>query len=157
MIIDTPTLADLPALMVESKPMFDEMGFERYGNGYEAEKMAVWWTDVITNPDYSIVIAREGRRLVGVSVVRYQRSHFWHTGGMKACEMAHHAAPDLPKVTRCRIMIMLLKAMVEKIKAAGAEWFYIGYDPEFKGWGDYLTKQGYLESSRLMVAKVGDL
>jgi len=158
-IIDTPTLADLPALMVESKPMFDQMGFEEYGNGWEYDKMMQWWIDVISNPIYDIVVAREGNRLVGVSVVMYQTKHFWHTGPMKACEMAHHAAPDLPKITVCRIMIQMLAAITRKIKERGAKYFYIGYDPkpEFKAWGDYLMKKGFIDTSHVLMAKVGEI
>jgi len=145
--------------MKESKPMFDQMGFEEYGNGWEYDKMVQWWTDVITNPVYDIVIALEGKRLVGVSVVMYQTRHFWHTGAMKACEMAHHAAPDLPTVSRCRIMIQMLAAITEKIKGQGAKYFYIGYDPkpEFAAWGRYLMKKGFIDTSHVLMAKVGDL
>ena len=159
MVVDTPTMADLAGLLVESKPMFEQMGFEEYGNGWEFDKMLDWWIEVITSPAYDCVIVKDGERIVGVSVVAYKANHHWHTGGLKACEMAHHAAPDLPKVTVCRIMITMLDAIVEKVKTRGAEYFYIGFDPkpQFASWGRYLEKKGYIDSSHVMVAKVGNL
>lgn len=145
--------------MAESKPMFDEMGFEEYGNAWEFDSMVEWWTAVLTTPHHDIVVAREGKRIVGVSVVAYTDKFFWHKGPLHANELAHHAAPDLPTVTRCRIMIMLLDAMIAKARAKGAARFFIGYDPKpmFAGWGRYLAKRGFIDSSHVLVAKVGDL
>src|SRR6185369_10171614 len=139
--------------MVESKPMFEQMGFEEYGNGWEYDKMAQWWTDVLTNPVYDIVVARERTRLVGVSVIMYQTRHFWHTGSIKACEMAHHAAPDLPAVTRGRIMIQMLDPIMYKATNKGAKFFYMGYDPkpEFASWGRYLIKKGFIDTSHVLM------
>ena len=159
MVIDTPTINDIAALVVESEAMFNQMGFAEYGNGWEYDKVVEWWTDVITNSVYDVVVARDGCRIIGVSVVAYRTAHFWHTRGMKACEMVHHAVPDLSTTTICRIMIEMLKAIIVKIKAKGAEFFYIGYDPkpEFAAWGRYLLKKGYIDTSHVMMAKVGDL
>lgn len=159
MLIDTPTLSDLAGLIVESKPMFDEMGFEEYGNAWERESMIEWWTDVITKPMFDIVVAREGGRIIGVSVTAYTNKFFWHKGPLHANELAHHAAPDLPTFKRCKIMILMLDAMITKMKARGAEYFKIGYDPkpQFAAWGRYLLKRGFIDSSHVLVAKVGTL
>ena len=157
MIIETPTIADLSGLIVESKPMFDEMGFEEYGNAWELESMVQWWSDVVNKDMFDVVVAKEDGRIIGVSVVCYTDKFFWHKGSLHANELAHHAAPDLPTFKRCKIMIKMLDAITEKIKARGAEYFKIGYDPKFKTWGDYLLKKGFIGSSHVLVAKVGAL
>lgn len=157
MIIETPTITDLAGLMVESKPMFDEMGFEAYGNAWEYESMVQWWTTVLLAENHDIVVARENNRIVGVSVVAYTNTFFWHKGPLHANELAHHAAPDLHTFKRCKIMILMLNAIYKKAMAKGAEFFKIGYDPkpEFKTWGDYLRKKGFIDSSHVLVRKVG--
>lgn len=159
MIIESPTLQDIPELVKESKPMFDEMGFEEYGNNWELESMIEWWTDVINKPVFEILVARENNRIIGVSVACYVNKFFWHKGKLHANELAHHAAPDLPTYKRCKIMIKLLNAMVDIFKTKNVEFFKIGYDPkpQFSAWGDYLMKQGFISSSHVLVAKVGNL
>jgi len=152
-------MSDLAGLIIESKPMFAEMGFEAYGNAWEYESMVEWWTDVLTKPAFDIIVARENQRIVGVSVVAYTNKFFWHKGPLHANELAHHAAPDLSTVARCRIMITMLDAILEKVKAKGTEYFKIGYDPkpEFAGWGRYLQKRGFIDSSHVLVTKVDGL
>ena len=156
MIIETPTTKDLAGLVIESEAMFREMGFEKYGNDWQYDSMVEWWTDVITKPVYDIVIAKEGPRIVGVSVICYTDRHFWHKGSLQSNELAHHASPDLPTYTRCKIMIKMLDAVIDKMKARGAEYFKIGYDPkpEFAAWGRYLMKRGFIDSSHVLVAKL---
>lgn len=152
-------MLDLAGLIVESKPMFDEMGFEEYGNAWEYESMVEWWTSVMTTPNHEVLIAKEGNRIVGVSVCCYVNKFFWHKGPLHANELAHHAAPDLPLFKRCKIMIKMLEHMVKTIKAKGAVKYFIGYDPkpQFKAWGDYLRKKGFIDTSHVLMAKVGDL
>jgi hypothetical protein len=157
--IETPTLADLPELLKESKPMFEEMGFEEYGNAWDFESMIEWWKTVLTTNHHSIVIARESGRIIGVSVVCYTDRFFWHKGPIHANELAHHAAPDLPTFKRCKIMIKMLAAMIEKMREKGAVRFFIGYDPkpQFAAWGDYLKRKGFIDTSHVLMAKVGGL
>jgi len=156
-IIDTPTMKDLAGLMIESKPMFDEMGFEETGNSWEYDAMVEWWTSVLTQPNHDIVVAREGSRIVGVSVVYYPAKGLWHRVNTQALEMAHHAAPDLPTFQRCKIMIKMLDAIVEKIRERGPLYFKISYvpKPEFKTWGDYLRKRGFMESGIQLAQRIG--
>lgn len=159
MLIESPSIEDLGELVKVSKPMFDEMGFEEYGNAWELESMIEWWTDVITKPYFDMVVARENGSIIGVSVVGYVNKFFWHKGPLHANELAHHALPSLPVYKKCKIMIKMLEAMIYKLKEKGVEFFKIGYDPkpEFKAWGDYLKRRGFIDSSHVLVAKVGDL
>lgn len=156
MTIETPTIADLDELVAVSYPMWAEMGFDAYGSQWQKESMIEWWTDVITKSMFDMVLARDKGRIVGVSVICYTNKFFWFKGPLHANELAHHADPSLPTVTRCRIMIKMLDSMIERIKARGAEYFKIGYDPkpEFASWGRYLKSRGFIDSSHVLVAKV---
>jgi len=153
-IIETPTIQDLAGLIVESKGMFDQMGFEKGGTRWEYDSMVKWWTDVLTTPNHDILVARSGSRIIGVSVVCYVDEFRWYKGQLQAWELAHHASPDLPVVTRCRIMIQLLKKQIENIRKRGALYFRISYDPNFPEWGNYLKKHGYIPTSHSLALKL---
>lgn len=156
MVIDTPTMLDHAGLVVESEAMFREMGFEEYGSDWEADKMIEWWEEVITSDDYEVVVARDKMRIVGVSVAQYHSYHPWHNGPLRAIESAHHAVPDLPTYRRSKIMIQLLDAMLVKLAERGARYFFIGYDPkpQFKQWGDYLRRRGFIDSAHVLMTKL---
>jgi len=156
-IIETPTIKDLAGLVCESKAMFDEMGFEATGNSWEYESMVIWWETVLTSNDHDVVVARDGNRIVGVSVVFYPSRGLWHKKNTQACELAHHAAPDLPTVTKCRIMIKMLEEMEQKIAIRGPLFYKISYSPkpEFESWGKYLKKRGYGNPVCQLAKKVG--
>ncbi len=156
MIIDTPTMADHAALVVESEAMFNEMGFDEFGNSWERDVMREWWETVLTTANHDIVVAREGKRIVGVSVAFYPAKGLWHKVNTQALELAHHAAPDLPTFKRCKIMIKMLDAMTAKVAARGPLFFKMSYSPKpgFEQWGDYLRKRGFIDSGRQVAAKV---
>jgi hypothetical protein len=155
-IIETPTIKDLAGLIVESKAMFEEMGFEKHGNSWEQDVMQEWWEKVLTTDSHDIVVAKECIRIVGVSVVYYPPKGLWHRVNTQALELAHHAAPDLPTFTRCKIMIKMLQAIMDKVAKRGPLHFKMSYlaEPGFDAWGNYLMKKGFTESGRQLSAMV---
>lgn len=154
MIIETPTIKDLAGLIVESKGMFDQMGFEEGGTEWHYDSMVEWWTEVLTTPNHDILIAREGGRIIGVSVVIYVDTFRWHKGQLQAWELAHHASPDLPIVTRCRVMIKMLNAQIENTKKRGAKFTRFSYSPVFPEWGEYLRRRGFIDTSHCLALKL---
>jgi len=159
MQIVTPTLEHLAGLIVESKGWYDEMGFDEFGNGWDLDRVIEWWRMVITQPIYEAVIAIEGLRIIGAFVCFYKDKHFWHTGPLHACEMVNHTASDLVMTRRGKAMIGMFGAMVAKLKKRKTDYLFIGYDPrpEFKAYGEYLKRKGFIDTSHVLMAKVGDL
>lgn len=146
------TQADLLQVFTLCDRVNEQMDFGSMGYPYSHEAMAQSWPKVMADPGHVCFCHKTGARVDGIFLARLQDNSYFMQNYLVAYEIALHADPALPAVSRGRITLALRWEAERRMGHLGVRSFFASIHPQQVGGMDRnMEKNGYREIGRYYV------
>lgn len=145
-MIASITQADLLQVFALCDRVDKQIDFGGMGYPYSHEAMARSWPRVMADPGHVCFCHKAGSRVDGIFLARLQDNSYFTQNYLMAYEIALHADPALPAVTRGRITLALRGEAERRMEHLGVRSFFVSIHPLRVGGMDRnMKKNGYRE------------